>query len=172
MGASASATVVIGFEVHHSDFWEHKVWMDDFVSCENGHEGGERGKFCSDCGEMIAFQTRRKWVPTGHFKRYCDAKNIQPDETWDPDPDCYRRGFDDLHLLCADATQDSESTRDLLVLGCEFLKVKDICSGEDDSVQSLDDAQLAKAFTNCRNVAHKLGIDRPVKLYLCGLCSF
>lgn len=177
--ASSSATIVIGFEVHHSDFWEQKTWMDDFVSCANGHKGGERGKFCSDCGTKCGFQTHQKWAPTPNFLVYCSAKGVQPEETWDPNPKGYfgdradDNGFDGLLLLCADATQDSESTRDLFVLGCESLKVKDICRGEDDHVLSLDWDGLTNAFAQCSELARILGLhNRPVKLYLTGLCSF
>ena len=185
MGASGSATVVIGFEVHHSDFWEQKAWKDDFVSCPNGHKGGDPGKFCSDCGGKIEYQNDKKWVPTENFRAYCEAMReagstwVEPECTWDPNPDCHhdervsRTDFDGLNLLCADPYQDAERDGDVLVLGVEPKEVEDICSGGRGREQVLGLVELTDTFSQCTRLARKLGLaDRPVKLYLCGYCSF
>ena len=79
MGVSAHASLRVGFEVTHDDFWETWEHTDDFLSCPEGHtEGAKKGKHCSDCGAKFDFQKRETTGPTENFKKFCESIGAPP----------------------------------------------------------------------------------------------
>ena len=180
MGVSATASVIIGFEIHHDDFWEEWTETDDHLSCPKGHTANaKKGKHCSDCGGVFDHQTRDTTTPTENFAKFCKARKLKPQDTWDRDSgvgyddQADRNAFDGLEVLVADGYHDSEmcGEPELLILGSELLGNGDILEGGSGGTDELDEKALKGHFDKCRKFANALGIDRPVKLYLTTSCG-
>jgi len=182
MGVSSSASVIIGFEVRHEDFWVTKTVKDNFISCPSGHKGNKVGKFCPDCGGELDYQSREETTINPNFEKYIGDNDPQgpAGEAWNPEPERYReeqmgssgwpKGFS---LHCADAMGGSDDDEVLRVIGVEPLAVGDICGGCDTSkTQSLDERDISELFSDVQDLANKLGIDRPARLYLTTYCSY
>lgn len=184
MSVDSSAKVIIGFEVFHSDFWEQKKWKDDFLSCPSGHKfsdtqtsGEERGKFCSSCGGEWAYQDHQEMVPTHNFKKFCDQKNLAPEDVWAQEETHHEEQASSdisLDLLPADTYNDSESKTSTMVLGMELSVARQIESGGygySSQNKGIDEKTIVESFDKVREVANALGIDRPPVLYLTTYCG-
>lgn len=183
MGVSSSASVFIGFEVYHQDFWTEVSFNSQGPECPNGHPGPD-GKFCQDCGGKIEIQRRESINPTPNFHKYVSeygkTAGYQPDcvEVFDPDPDAYleekydRSAFGGLQLECVDPVDGSDHEKDHMAFGKSVLGVSDICGsgGGKPSMLGLD--ELQKHFAEVEKIRDALGLDRPVKLYLTAYCSY
>jgi hypothetical protein len=186
MSVSSSAKVIIGFEVLHEDFWDEKESKDDFVSCENGHKGGQEGKFCSECGEEFAYQEHNEIVCNPNFAKFVGDSDPEgkAGEAWNPSicrstedqfgsgSDCWPDGFD---LYCADQVSGSDDEDEVRVIGMAPLKVGDIGGGGswgNSKDNTLDEKQIDHYIGEARDLANKLGIDRPPMLYLACHCSY
>lgn len=181
MGVSSDASVLIGFEVQHSDFWQEKVTKDDFVSCSDCNaKGGQAGKFCSECGGRLGYQEHRRMVANPNFAKWIgdDDPKGRAGEAWDPDPTLHPDeqagvAFEPFALCCADPVGDCDEECKTYVLALKPMEINGICSGRYGSKSNaLDEAEITKLFSQTREFANKLGIDRPVRLYLTTYCSY
>lgn len=186
MSADASAKVIIGFEVRHEDFWIEQVQVDAFVSCENGHRGGQEGKFCSECGGLLGYQRHSRMVANPNFAKFIgdDDPEGPAGEAWNPEVMCcaeeqfsassWPKGFG---LHCGDRKSGSDDGDKMRVIGKAPLRVGDICGGMghsygDSKTHILDERGISELFDEVRDLANKLGIDRPVQLFLTSYCSY
>ena len=183
MGVSASASVFVGFEVAHSDFWSTTTTTSKQPECPNGHPGPD-GKFCQDCGKKIQIQKVTKPVPTSRFKAFVDAYNktatYKPDyeEVFSPDPDMHpeeavdRSAFRGLDYECVDAIDGGDHDKEHLAFGKKLLGVSDICGRSSGSDNSVGIDEIQKLVAEVVKVRDALGVDRPVKIYLTAYCSY
>jgi hypothetical protein len=180
MGVSSSASNFIGFLVSYDDFWNPTVQMGKVPECPNGHGPGVAGKFCQECGAKIEIQKKTVYVPTSKFKAFCDANNLVPDEVWQSDPKAQRyleelydrSALGELELECVDPIDGSEHEAQYVALGRSVLSVRGICSGRGDGLNVLNFDEIKKHWQEIEQVRNALGIDRQVKMYLCGYCSY
>lgn len=181
MSVSVSASIVVGFEVRHEDFWVAEEACDPLPSCPNRHLG-VLGKFCSECGGKIEFQTRQKAVATPNFAKFVgdDDPLGRAGEAWSPKwinehEQMSPEHFQDLKLLRVNPVQtcDDPDEGRTLVLGLEPRAVHDVLGSiEGTAPAGLALSDLEHLFERCRVVAHALGVDRPVRLYLTSYCSY
>jgi hypothetical protein len=183
MSVSASVKVVVGFQVHHSDFWTTKEWLDDFVSCPDGHKQEDtKHKRCPECGGGFAKQHHTEKVPTEHFAKWIAEANkdkeYKPEAREYVDPEFNPRysvedqtgSFGNFQWQRADAsysTMGNVPHNPIWVIGTELAGIWDIMSsGGEGHENAWDERQLLEQFSKVRALSHALGIDQPVKLYL------
>jgi hypothetical protein len=179
MGVSSSASLFIGFLVTYDDFWSSTTQTSKQPECPEGHPG-VAGKFCSDCGGKIEIQKKTVYVPTSKFQAYCDAQNEIADDMWDPEPENQRyleevynhSGFGGLELKCVDGVDGSENEADFVAFGHTVQAVRGICGGGGGKPNELTLEEINQHGAEIGKVRDALGLDRPVKMFLCGYCSY
>jgi len=181
MGVSASAGIFIGFIVEYGDFWSTMSQISSGPECPNKHPGPD-GKFCQECGEKISIQRTLIYVPTSRFQAYCDANSVVPAEAWPFDPTSQGRylleeGYDSdafgyLALECVDAVDGSDHEPETIAIGKSVHSVHDICSNGGGEPHSMLLDEINQHWAEISKIRAALGIDRPVKMFLCGHCSY
>ena len=168
MGVSIHASIVVGVEILHQDFWSFFKATSLQPECPKGHPGPE-GKFCQECGGKIEFQTFQSHTVNPNFEKFCKGRKLRPEEVVDPDPmPPLRHSVDagplgDLDVIPGDPHWGSEDPVQRWVLGRELAETDDILEGGRGRV--IPEAELKEAFDDVRTVVNALGIDRPVQLY-------
>ena len=173
MGVSAHASLRVGFEVTHDDFWETWEHTDDFLSCPEGHtEGAKKGKHCSDCGAKFDFQKRETTGPTENFKKFCESIGAPPASSIPPDEDEWTEGgVDGLDVFCSDGYSDADTEETSWALGLHIARTGDILHMEGGDAVPFDKALAA--VKKVETVRNSLGLqDRPVHVFLLGSCSY
>ena len=178
MGFSANASVVVGFAIEQSDFWIEGETTDSFLSCPEGHRGGKKDKFCSECGGKIGYQTRETLTINPNFEKYIGDDDpegtageawasewLSVEEQMNPDQ------FDGFELMRIDTYQSSEDRYEDRTYGLalELLSADGIESmghWSRASETEIGEKVLRKAFKRARDLANALGIDREVELHL------
>lgn len=183
MGCSAYSSIIVGFEVDHSDFWTEGTTTDSHLSCPDGHtKGAKKGKHCSECGGKFDYQTDDTLTITDNFKKYIgdDDPEGKAGEAWNSDSEAHYEeqagnAFDGLEYMCADHYTDSETNSETYVLGLKVIDSGSILEGGSygaSQTNTLNEDEIKDLFEKCRKVANGLGIDRPVQLFLVAHCSF
>jgi hypothetical protein len=176
MGVSCGATIIVGFEVHHEDFWTERTITPSHVSCPEGHLPKEPNeKFCSQCGGKFGLHTTTELVCNPYLAQIVGDADPQgrAGEAWNPervpwleeqsDPSVF--GIEGLELRCIDGIHLDKN--DHIALGVVLLEVRDILGwGSVTGPCSVSPAKIASLVSDLRNLATKLGIDREPRVYL------
>jgi len=174
MGASAHASVHVGFEIGHDDFWQTWEVTDDHLSCPAGHtRGARRGKHCSECGGKFDHQTRETVEPTGKFAAFCEARKIRPADAVAADPEAWGEGDElaGLAVFCCDGYSDADTPEESHALGVRLAATGDILHMEGGDAVPAD--KVASAVATVAAVRDELGLgERPVRVYLLASCSY
>lgn len=173
MGASAHASLHVGFEVTHDDFWEIRRHTDDHLSCPEGHtEGAEEGRHCSECGGKFGRRSSRSAVPVEGLRRLAGELGKEPHDLVDPDPDTWPDGsLDGLDVFCCDGYSDHDTEEKSHALGLRLASSGDILHMEGGDAVAVD--KLNAAVDKVTEVRDRLGLtDRPVCVFLLASCSY
>ena len=126
MGISINASIIVGLEVEHEDFWIGRTCNPSFAKyIGNDNPYGQAGA---------------AWHP----------ERISIDEQFD----AHAFGDPTLTLLCADAVQNPETPPQKLVLGFNILQISDIAAAEFSpaAMLSVGDQRLTQYFDRFRSL--------------------
>lgn len=173
MGVSYTASLIVGFEVRHSDFWTEKSVTNDFKSCPQGDRG--EGRFCSHCGGKMDFHTRTwdEWTP--NFESFIKQQEVEPEEIWPNDFDMFEALWNEVEIykglkLYSGDPKNFYTNPEVVILGKALTYTGDIGWHKHfENNFSLED--LSTAFQEVDQVAKEFGIQRPTKLYLTTSCG-
>lgn len=175
MSVSASASLLVGFDVTMEDFWTLRAHTDKTLSCPKGHtRGAKAGKHCSECGGKFAYQETEALEPSAELQTLCRGINVTPAKVVPDDAEHSRwTAVDSAHLdgLEILSTDGPDHDSDSWCMGLHILSTGDLLHGEDYE-NSVPSSTLEVAIRKVSAIRDKLGLSsRTVKIYLIGSCG-